>query len=254
MLLALTREISAAIARCELTHLERTPIDFTRAQAQHSEYESHLRAAGCRVERLSADADMPDSVFIEDTAVVFDELAVIARPGALSRRLEIVAVGAVLERYRPVRWIEAPGTLDGGDVLVVARRVFVGISSRTNAAAVAQMTELLRPYDYEVMPVHVRGCLHLKSAVTRLGDELLLVNPEWLPIALFRPFEVITVDPDEPAGANALTIGERVIASSAFPKTADRLTRRGLVVSTIETSELAKAEGGLTCCSLILEV
>src|SRR5450759_3872284 len=130
--LALTRSVPASIGNCELTHLSREPIDYARAVAQHAQYEAALRRLGCRVQRLPDAPDLPDSVFVEDTAVVFDDMAVIARPGAASRRAEVEALIAALGPHRRLACIEAPGTLDGGDVLVTPDRVFVGMSGRTN--------------------------------------------------------------------------------------------------------------------------
>src|SRR5581483_2905941 len=178
---ALTREVSASIARCELTHQARVPIDVGIARAQHAAYERALADAGYRVERIAAADDLPDAVFVEDIAVVVDELAVVARPGAESRRAEIPPVEAALRAYRTIVAIEPPGTLDGGDVLRAGRRVFVGVSSRTNRDAVAQLRRLLAPCGYTVDEVTVAGCLHLKSAVTAAGDDVLVVNPEWIP-------------------------------------------------------------------------
>lgn len=251
--LAITRAVSSAIATCELTHLARSPIDVEVARAQHRDYEQALEHAGYVVERLDAGADMPDSVFVEDTAVVFDELAVLTRPGAESRRAETAVVAAVLARHRRCATIEAPATVDGGDVLVAGRRVFVGRSSRTNEAAILQMESLLRPFGYSVTGVTVHGCLHLKSAVTELDERLLLVNPAWLDVGIFEGFDLIEVDQDEPMAANALRLRDRVIFPSGFPRTAQRLARRGLRLQTVDASELAKAEGAVTCCSLIVE-
>src|SRR5687768_8061752 len=160
MLMALTREISPAILSCELTHLARTPIDVDRARAQHADYEWALVEAGCTVRRLHATDDMPDSVFVEDIAVVLDELTIITRPGAASRRTETPAVVEALERlqgmrYRPQFAIEEPGTVDGGDVLVAGTQVFVGLSERTNQAGIDQMRELLQQADYSVVAVPV---------------------------------------------------------------------------------------------------
>lgn len=210
-LIALTREVSPAIAQCELTHLERTPIDLETARAQHDAYERCLASAGCVVQRLAADAGMPDSVFIEDIAVVFEEIAVIARPGAASRRAECAAVGEAIARHRPVRRIEPPGTLDGGDVLQVGRTVFVGCSGRTNAAGIGQLRCTLRPLGYDLREIDVRGCLHLKSAVTAASGALLLVNRAWIPAADLSGFDVVEVHPAEQAGANVLCLGDRVI-------------------------------------------
>lgn len=250
--IAITREISPALADCELTHLSRVSIDLSRARAQHHDYERALRDAGYRVERLPAGADMPDSVFVEDVAVVFDELAIITRPGAESRRREVSAVAAALERYRPLHTISAPGTVDGGDVMTVGKRVFVGVSSRTNGDAIAQMRTILLPHGYRVDEAVVTGCLHLKSAVTAASDRVLLINRQWIDAAAFTDFELIDVDPSEPSAANVVRLDDRLVFPSAFPRTADRLRARGFAVVTVDASELAKAEGAVTCCSLLL--
>ena len=253
-LIALTRDVSPALARCELTHLERTPIDLELARAQHDAYERCLADAGCVVQRVEAAVDMPDSVFIEDTALVFDELAVITRPGAPSRRDETVAVAEAVARHRPVRRIEPPGTLDGGDVLVVGRTVFVGVSGRSNTAGVGQLRCTLRPLGYDVREVAVQGCLHLKSAVTAASEELLLMNPAWIPDADLRDFDVLEVPAEEPYGANVLRLADRVIHAAAFPRTRARLEARGVRVESVDLSELAKAEGAVTCCSILIPV
>jgi dimethylargininase len=250
---AITRDVSASLANCELTHLARAPIDVALARAEHAAYERALAEAGCRVERLPADEHMPDSVFVEDIAIVFDELAIVTRPGAASRRRERVAISAALKPYRTLRAIEPPGTLDGGDVLTVGTRVFAGVSTRTTADAVAQLQQLLGPYGYTVCAIPVDGCLHLKSAVTALGDEVLLANRAWLPSDAFRGYDIVDVDPGEPAAANALRLADRIIFPAAFPRTADRIERRGFTVATVDASELAKAEGAVTCCSLVFE-
>ena len=249
---AITRAVSPAIGACELTHQARVPIDVERARAQHRTYEQVLADAGCIVERLDAGPDMPDSVFIEDIAIVFDELAIITRPGAESRRMETPAVAKALGHYRPLQVIEPPGTVDGGDVLVAGRQVFVGRSTRTNEAAIVQMRRILAPLGYTVHDLVVRGCLHLKSAVTALSDDELLVNPEWIDTAAFAGFTCVEVDPGEPSAANVLRLHDRVIAPASFPRTVERLARRGLRIQTVDASEVAKAEGAVTCCSLIV--
>ena len=253
MLIAITREVSPAIERCELTHLARSPIDVGLARRQHDAYEQCLVEAGCTVRRLPAGDDMPDSVFIEDTSVVFDELAIVTRPGAASRRVETPVVAEALRKFRTIHCIEAPATLDGGDVLVVGRTVFVGRSGRTNDAGIEQMRRILQPFGYTTCGVDVRGCLHLKSAVTTVGDGRLLLNPEWVQPSDFAAFPVVSVDPTEPFGANALRVGDRLIYSAAFPQTRCRLERCGLNVVTVDVSETAKAEGGVTCCSLVFD-
>jgi dimethylargininase len=204
------------------------------------------------VERLPATAEMADSVFIEDVAVVVDELAIVTRPGAESRRAEIPVVADALARYRTVRAIEPPGTIDGGDVLTVGRRMFIGRSTRTNGAGIEQMRRLLAPHGYVVCDVEVRGCLHLKSAVTALADGLLLINPAWLDRRAFTDFEFVYVDPDEALAANALRLHDRIIYPTAFPRTAERLRLRGLRLALIDASECAKAEGAVTCCCVLI--
>jgi dimethylargininase len=252
MFTAITREISSAIARCELTHLAREPIDVARARRQHDAYEQRLTDAGYSVTRLAADAAIPDSVFVEDIAVVFDELAIVTRPGAESRRAETAAVADVLRSLRPLHRIDPPGTIDGGDVMTVGRHVFIGESLRTNAAAIAQMRAILAPHGFTVTGVAVRGCLHLKSAVTAIADDTLLINREWAPTEPFRTFHLLDVDPAEPMGANALRLHDRVVYPATFPRTRARLEDRGFRVVDVDVSEIAKAEGAVTCCSLIM--
>lgn len=251
MRIAITREVSPSLGRCELTHLAREPIDVDLARAQHRQYEAALVALGCEVHSLSAAPDLPDSVFVEDVAVVVDEVAILTRPGAPSRRPEVPAVVAALEPYRTLVAIEAPGTLDGGDVLRIGKRVLVGISGRSNHAAIDQMRAALAPFGYTVEGVPVVGCLHLKSAVTQVAEDAVLLNPSWIDVALFADMDVITVHPAEPNGANALLIGSNVIYPTAYPRTRERLERHGIPVCDINVSELIKAEGAVTCCSLI---
>lgn len=249
---AITRSVSAGLAQCELTFQERVPIDLELARAQHGAYERALAAAGYRVERLDADASMPDAVFVEDMAIVFDELAILTRPGADSRRSELPAIAAALAAYRPLQAIQPPATVDGGDVLVAGRHVFVGRSTRTNDAAATQMRRILEPFGYTVIQTGVREVLHLKSAVTALGDDRLLVNPQWIDAAAFSGFTLVDVAPEEPSAANVLRLADRVLVAKAYPRTADRISALGVRVEIVDASELAKAEGALTCCSVIV--
>lgn len=252
MLLALTRPVPPTIANCELTHVTRVPIDWGRAVEQHERYESALRAAGCTVERLAGDPSHPDSVFIEDTAVVVDELAIITRPGATSRRGETDVVAAALSAHREIARIQAPGTLDGGDVLRLGRRVYVGLSSRTNAEGARQLLDLLEALGYRVEPITVRDCLHLKSAATALGDDRVLLNPCLIDGRVFDGLSWMEIDPAEPTAANVVSIDHTVLCSANVPRTQARLAREGYDVRSVDASELAKAEGALTCCSLLL--
>jgi dimethylargininase len=251
-MLAITRAVPSSLSRCELTHLERVPIDVARAAEQHERYEAALRALGVEVERLPATDELPDSVFVEDTAVVVDEVAVLARPGAESRRAEVSSVAAALARYRTLAAIAAPGTLDGGDVLRIGRRIFVGLSARTNEAGVAQLAACLAPYGYRVEGLAVSGCLHLKSAVTAIDAATIVLNPAWVDAARLGARRTIEVDPEEPMAANVLAIGTSVLVNATAPRTARRIAAAGFDVVLVDQSELAKAESGLTCCSLIL--
>lgn len=253
-LLALTREISPAIEHCELTHLERTPIDLARARAEHEQYEAALRALGCVVQRLPSGHDMADAVFIEDTAVVLEELAVITRPGVASRRGETAAVSQALRSHRPVAAVLAPGTLDGGDVLRSGRRLFVGSGARSNEAGIRQLWSIVASQGYSVEPVPFAGCLHLKSAATLVADDLVLVNPAWVDPDHFRPLRSLAIDAAEPFAANALRIADTIVYAAEHPRTARRLEQAGLTVRLVPAGELAKAEGAVTCCSLVFAV
>lgn len=253
MPIALTREVSPAIVECELTYLKRQPIDVELAIAQHRSYEESLAEVGCQVQRLPAEPDLADSVFVEDAAVVLPELAVIARPGAASRAPEVQTAADALRVHRRLGSIDGPGTLDGGDVLVIGRRIFVGESGRTNPEAVAQLRSLLSPHGYEVLVVPLRGCLHLKTAATLVAERTLLLNPDWVDPAVFAGLRRIEVDAEEPFGGNALLVKRRVIYPSENRETAQKLERAGIDVCRVPFSELAKAEAGVTCCSVIFD-
>ena len=251
MRIAITRQVSLNIGACELTHLARLAIDVDLARSQHRAYEKRLAALGCEIVSLPAESSLPDSVFVEDTAVVFDDLAIISRPGADSRKPETRSVAEALRPYRDLSFIEAPGTIDGGDVLQVGKRVYVGASSRSNQAGIEQMRAILTPVGYTVQSVQVNGCLHLKSAITQVAAHALLVNRDLVEPGPFGCMELIDVDPAEPHGANAVLMDETVVYSAAYPRTRDRLEARGISVQSVDVSELAKAEGAVTCCSLI---
>ncbi|MDE3179379.1 MAG: dimethylargininase [Acidobacteriota bacterium] len=249
--IAITREVSPRIAECELTHLARETIDFQRARTQHQQYETLLEELGCKLVRLPAEADLPDSVFVEDAAVVLDELAVITQPGAESRRGETVSVAEALQPYRKLFYIKSPGTLDGGDVLRIGKALYVGLSKRSNREGIEQLRDILLPFGYVVKGVKLRDCLHLKSAVTQVAEDTLLINSAWADTAVFQGFRLIEVAPSEPFAANALLIGDTLVYPAAFPETRQRLEKQGIRVRAVDASELAKAEGGVTCCSLI---
>jgi dimethylargininase len=253
-LVAVTRAVSPQMAACQLTHVPRVPIDIDLAAEQHAAYERTLEQLGCTIHRLPAGVDMPDSVFIEDTAVVLDEISIIMRPGAASRRAETAAVEEWLKHRILLARIEPPATLDGGDVMVVGRSIFVGASSRTNEAGLEQFRAIVEYFGYAMTVIEVRGCLHLKSAVSAAGEDTLLVNPRWVPAERFERYNLVPVDPEEPTAANVVRLHDDLVCSAAYPRTLERLVHAGAQVTTVDVSELAKAEGAVTCCSLIMSV
>jgi dimethylargininase len=253
MVNAITREISPRFAECELTHIERIPIDLTIARAQHCEYIKVLQELGCNVIELPAEPDLPDSVFVEDTAIILPEVAVITRPGADSRKPETESIVRALTPLIDLVHVHAPATVDGGDVLVLGKRIYVGLSTRSNSEAIQQLNALLGGFGYSVTGIELHNCLHLKSAVTRVDSQTLLINQNYVDLAGFENFDFIEVDPSEPDAANCLPISGSIIFPIAFPKTRARLEERGHNVITVDVSELAKAEGAVTCCSLIVD-
>jgi dimethylargininase len=283
-LIAITREVSTSINNCQLSFHAREPIDVAKAIAQHKAYQDCLAELGVRVVSLPAEPELPDAVFVEDPAVVVDEVAIISIMGAPSRRPEARSLADALSRYRPIKFLRAPETLDGGDVLRIDRLVFVGLSQRTNREAFSQLRDVLRAFDYQVQPVEVRDCLHLKSACSYIGNDTVLINRSWIDADRFSGFQLLDVPDEEPAAANALLLKDVVIipgidisqsrmpgfpihaqslggsrrkvwhkcqTPASFPKTRALLEQRGFRVRTIDLSELQKAEAGVTCGSLI---
>ena len=251
MLTAIAREISPAIARCALTHIERQPIDYELACAQHRAYVQCLNHLGCEVVTLPAEPDLPDSVFVEDAAIVLDEVAIITRPGHEMRRSETPSIEEALQPYRPIERIDAPATLDGGDVLIVGRTIYVGLSQRTNEAGLADLHRILAPHGYTIRGLPIDACLHLKSACTHVGRKTLLINRQWVDAGAFAGLDLLDINEDEPDAANALPIGDAIVYPAAFTKTRRCLEDKGFKVVPVDLSELAKAEGAVTCCSLI---
>ena len=248
--IAITRKPARSLNQCELTHIEREPIDIDLAREQHKAYEEALRDLGCDVLSLPEDENYPDSVFVEDTAVILPELALITRPGAVSRRGETAAIKDALRAYRSVRVIE-DGTLDGGDVLVIRNRVFVGLSSRSNEAALKQMSNYLADFGYIVEAVQVSGALHLKTVATAIDEETVLFNPNALDVSCFDDFDVI--ESKEPLGSNTVRIGARLVVSKSFPKTNEKLDQMGFDLFPVSISEFEKMEAGVSCLSLVFE-
>ena len=250
---AIVRLPSRALSRCALTFLDRQPIDFERASAQHGAYVAALRSTGVDLRILPPEPDLPDAVFVEDTAVVVDECAVVSRPGIDSRRPEVETMHPVLAAIRPVVRISEPGTLEGGDILRIGRTIFAGQTPRTNGEGTRQLAAALEPHGYEVKPITPTGCLHLKSAVTYIGDETVLINPDWIDVDLFSRWQCVPIAPEEPFGANALLAGGVVHVAASAPRTRAKLDALGFRTATIDTSEFEKAEAALTCLSLLFE-
>jgi dimethylargininase len=250
---AIVRQPSEALCRCELTFREREPIDLQRAAEQHRAYVTALESRGVVVEVIPASAELPDGVFVEDTALVLDECAIVTRPGADSRLPETAAIADALRPHRPLLAIEAPGTLEGGDILRVGRTLFVGQTLRTNGDGIRQLGEAARPHGYDVVAVPLTGCLHLKSAVTFAGSETLVVNPEWIDVGLFARYQCVPVAVEEPYGANVLLVGDVVHVAASAPRTRRKLDALGFQTLELDTSEFEKAEGALTCLSLLFE-
>jgi len=253
-MIAFIRDISPNIGQCELVYLERAPIDWERARLQHRDYIAALEALGCQLEWLPPLPEHADGVFVEDTAVLLPEVALITSPGAASRRGEVATVAEALSAYLPVRQIGAPATLEGGDVLHIGRTLYVGASGRTNSAGIAELGEILGPFGYKVRAVALQGCLHLKSACTFLPPNILVVNPAWIdPSEFEEALKVVSVDEGEAYAANTLTVGGVTLVSAAFPRTQERLNAAGVITQALDVSELQKAESALTCLSLLLE-
>jgi dimethylargininase len=257
MLTAITRRVSSSINDCELSFHQRQPIEVAKAIAQHEAYEECLRQLGARVVSITAEPALPDAVFVEDAAVVVDEIAVIPVMGAAGRRPETESLARALSVYRPLKFMQPPATLDGGDVMRIGRRVFAGASKRTNAEGIAQLRGALAPFDYEVTAVVVKQCLHLKSGCSYVGRNSILVNHDWVDVTRLAGFELIDVPASEPGAANALLIEgvtkDVIIVPSAFRQTIALLEARGFIVKAIDVSEFQKAEGGVTCKSIIFK-
>ena len=253
MLTAIVRTpASSLIEACELTFIERTTMNISLLEAQHLAYRQALERAGAQVLTLGAIPELPDSVFVEDTAVVLDELAIITRPGSDSRLPEPAHLEPVIAQHRQIERIQAPGTLEGGDVLRVGRTLFVGRSVRTNAEGIAQLERFVQPFGYTVVAVNVTGSLHLKTACTCLDAKTLLFNPDWVDAAPFQGFERIPVVSGEAFAANVLPVGSSLLVNATYPKTLELIRQHSSIsVIPVDISEFGKAEAGLTCMSLV---
>lgn len=253
MLTAITRNVSASLASCELTWLAREPIDIERARAEHHAYERCLADLGARVISLPALDELPDAVFVEDPAIVLDEVAVITTMGAASRRGERASLAAALAEFRPVLHMRDPAKLEGGDVMRVGQHLYVGLSARTDIDGVHQLGSLLAPFGYEVHAVELRNCLHLKSACCCIGENCIVINRDWVDTSQFANIGQIAVAQTEPGAANVLRVGDTLVMPNAYPQTAHVLRQEGYQVMELDMTELMKAESGVTCSSLLFD-
>jgi dimethylargininase len=249
-LVALTRGVSRRIAECELAFMDRQSIDYPRAVQQHGRYQQLLHDLGAKVIELPSDDQCPDCCFLEDTALVLDEVAVITRPGSETRRREVDGVVPAIMKYRNVVRIESPGTLEGGDVLRLGRNLFVGVSTRTNKQGIEMLRKALKAYGYKVIPIPVKGALHLKSVCTALDDHTVLTDSRYFDKDEFSEYKLIEVPADESMAANLLRINRGVCMHAGFQRTIDLLRAKGFDIRTVDISEFLKAEAGLTCMSI----
>jgi dimethylargininase len=252
MQIAVTRAVSPEIADVG-SSAKGQKIDYRKASRQHDDYIERLMRAGMLVVSILVDPLLPLSVFVEDSAVVVDEVAVMTRQGARDRRAEGDTISPTLSCYRPLEFMKPPATLDGGDIIRVDRTLFVGISKRTNVEGIAQLREILQPYGYEVKEVKVNKCSHLKSACTFIGRGAVLMNPKKVDASAFAGFDIVNVPDSEPDAGNTLLAGDKLFLPSTFNETQKLLEHRGFEVQTIDISEFQKAGGALTCMSLIFQ-
>jgi len=248
---ALLRSVSRSLSLCNLTYLSRQTIDPALAAEQHHAYANALSSAGLRVHLLPEQPSQPDSVFIEDNAALLDELVIVARSACTTRAAEKETLLPTLEQLRPIHLIQPPGTLDGGDVLAIGKTLFAGLSSRTNESGIHQLESFVQPFGYRVVRAKVSGCLHLKTGVTCVAPNVLLVNPLWFDREAFPGFEVMMVPPEEPWAANTLLVNGKLLLTARAPRTLAMLRARDYDVVPLDISELQKAEAGLTCLSLL---
>ena len=248
---AITRGVSPNITACELTYCPRQEIDFGKAVEQLDRYCDLLRKWGVELLTLPGSAAYPDCCFVQDTAVLLDEVCVIANMGAASRGGEVSDVERMVSAFRPVKRIVPPASLDGGDVVQIGKRVFVGHSKRTNARGIAALSNIVEPLGYAVVPVKVDGGLHLTTGCGLINDETVLLNPRWIDATAFKGLRQLHVPEDEPWAANTIRIKDFVCLEEGASRTAEMIRPYAPNIETLDISEFRKAEGSLSCLSLI---
>ncbi len=226
------------------------PPDYGLIMKQHAAYVNVLESLGLEVILLDAQPDFPDAYFVEDTAVVTPNVAVITRPGALARQGEEKTIAPVLGSYRKIEHIDPPGTVDGGDVLMVENRFFVGISDRTNRAGAEQLGGILKRYGHDWLPVTVSDGLHLKSSLNVVGKNTLLLTASFSNLDMLKDFDKIVLSDTEAYAANTLFLNDHLIMPKGFPDTKRKLEKLQCPIVELNVSEVRKMDGGLTCLSI----
>jgi dimethylargininase len=248
---ALTREVPASFAQALCANAPAEPIDVDRARRQHAAYRAALAKCGLDVTCWPVADALPDSCFVEDTAVVAAGIALITRPGAPSRQSEVHAADVYFRQRCELAYIKEPATLDGGDVMRVGKTFYVGRSARTNGLGIARLAEVFEPRGLRVVAIELPpGVLHLKCVCAPLGDDRITLAEGALPRDVFDA-HVVTIPAEESYAANVLAIGDHVLSADGFPRTHEALSRAGFSVIPLDTTEFRKADGALTCLSIL---
>ncbi len=229
--------------------------DYEKVLEQHENYIRTLRKCGLEVHILEADENYPDSTFVEDTAIVNEKCAIISNPGAQSRKGEVKAIFNFIKNnynhnYEKIERIEAPGTLDGGDIMRINKCYYIGLSSRTNKEGASQLAKILGSYGFTSQVVEMKESLHLKSGLNYIGDNCLLSIDEFKDNPLFQQYNIIQVEKDEEYAANCILVNGYLIMPKGYNKLKEKLTKSNYIIIELEMSEFRKMDGGLSCLSL----
>lgn len=248
---AIVRGVPDSFQNCITTFHGKPEINIGLAKQQHREYSRTLSSLGLTVIRLRADNTLPDCCFTEDTAIVVDELAIITIPGAPGRIPETIVIEKELSAFKTIVHIKQPGTIDGGDVLKIGKTIFIGASARTNQEGIRQVATIVKPLGYGVVPVKIKDTLHLKSVCTYLGRGCILLAQGYFDDTAFSEYDKVVVPKEEEYCANCLVIKGNVLIPRGFPRTKELIGKNGFPVIELDMSEIEKAEGALTCLSVI---
>lgn len=248
---AIVREIANTYNNCVVTFSDTPLIDVSLAKQQHNNYCNVLSQVGVDITKLEADDNLPDCCFVEDTAIIIEDIAIITYLGTESRVNETYEIEKSLKNYKKIYHINLPGTIEGGDVLKIDKKIYVGISQRTNIEGINQLALIVKDKGYEVIGVNIWDTLHLKSACTYLGNNVVIFSQGHFDESIFSSYDTIIVPKEEEYCANTLTINGQVLIPKGFPITKGLITIKGFSVIELEMTEIQKAEGALTCLSLL---